>query len=299
MPSHLPVSHALLALAVVAVWGTNFVVIRFALDVIPPLALAVLRFALAFLPAALLIARPPVPLSQLAMYGVLIGVGQFGLLYLAIQGAISPGLASLVVQTQVFFTIGLAMLFDGERPRGHQWLALALAVGGLVWIAARGASAGATPLGVAMVLLAALGWAAGNMVGRRARGQGGLRGVVERVRGAAAAGTLAVVRGTGGGVERPRARGPRHLDGRGVAGGRQHALRLCRVGLAARPPPRGHHLALGVGRAGVRPRQRGVGAGRADAGVEAVRLGAGDRRAGDQRPVAALALGDLTRVNRR
>jgi O-acetylserine/cysteine efflux transporter len=168
MPAALPWSHALLALAVVAVWGTNFVVIRFALDTLPPLALATLRFALAFLPAALWIPRPRVAWGQLAAYGVLIGVGQFGLLYLALRGAIAPGLASLVVQTQVFFTIGLAMLFERERARRYQLLALALALVGLVMIALRSDATGGTPLGIAMVLGAALSWAGGNLVGRRA-----------------------------------------------------------------------------------------------------------------------------------
>jgi len=165
---HLPLSHALLALAVVAVWGTNFVVIRIALDALPPLLLAVLRFALAFLPAALFIPRPRVPWQQLAAYGVLIGVGQFGLLYLAMRDAIAPGLASLVVQTQVFFTIGLVMLSEHERPRPYQAVALALAAAGLGWIAARSEAAGATPLGLVLVLLAALSWSLGNLVSRRA-----------------------------------------------------------------------------------------------------------------------------------
>ncbi|MCL4699491.1 MAG: EamA family transporter [Burkholderiaceae bacterium] len=164
----MPLSHAALALAVVAVWGTNFVVIRFALDALPPLALAVLRFALAFVPAAFFIARPRVPWRQLAAYGVLIGVGQFGLLYVAIRSDIAPGLASLVVQTQVFFTIGLAMALEGERPRAYQGVALALAVAGLGWIASHSAAAGATPLGLVLVLLAALSWSAGNLVSRRA-----------------------------------------------------------------------------------------------------------------------------------
>jgi O-acetylserine/cysteine efflux transporter len=168
MPAPLPWSHALLALAVVAVWGTNFVVIRFALDALPPLTLATLRFALAFLPAALWIPRPAVPRMQLAAYGVLIGVGQFGLLYLALRGSISPGLASLVVQTQVFFTIGLAMLLDRERAQPFQLVALGMAIAGLAMIAVRSDAAGGTPAGVAMVLGAALAWAGGNLVGRRA-----------------------------------------------------------------------------------------------------------------------------------
>lgn len=167
MPRTLPWSHTLLALAVVAVWGSNFVVIRYALDTLPPLTMAALRFTLAFVPA-LWIARPRVPLGQLAAYAMLIGVAQFGLLYIAMRSAISPGLASLVVQTQVFFTIGLAMLVERERVQRFQFVALALAVAGLAMIALRSRVAGGTPAGIVMVLGAALGWAGGNLVGRRA-----------------------------------------------------------------------------------------------------------------------------------
>lgn len=163
--ARLPWRHALLALAVVAVWGTNFVVIKAALSALPPLLLAVLRFALVFLPAALFIPRPAVPWRKLAAYGVLIGSGQFGLLYLALDGHIAPGLASLVVQTQVFFTIGLAMAADGERVRPHQWLALGMASAGIAVIASN-TGGDITLTGLALVLSAALCWAAGNQVAR-------------------------------------------------------------------------------------------------------------------------------------
>ncbi len=165
MSSRLPARHALLALGVVAVWGTNFVVIKMALHALPPLLLAVLRFTLALLPAALFIPRPAVPWHKLAGYGVLIGAGQFGLLYLSMNGHIAPGLASLVIQTQVFFTIGLAMAADGEKVRGFQWAALALASAGIAVIAAH--TGGDTSLlGLGMVLLAAVSWACGNQVAR-------------------------------------------------------------------------------------------------------------------------------------
>lgn len=165
--ANLPWRHALLGLAVVAVWGTNFVVIKVALEHLPPLALAALRFTLAFMPAALLIRRPPVRWRILAAYGVLIGAGQMGLLFLAMTRYISPGLASLVVQTQVFFTIGMAVLAGTERVRPVQGVALALAVAGLALIATRSDGL-TTPLGVALVLTAALCWALANMVGRSA-----------------------------------------------------------------------------------------------------------------------------------
>ena len=161
----LPLRHGLLALAVVAVWGTNFVVIKVALAALPPLLLAVLRFTFALLPAAFFLPRPAVPWQKLAAYGVLIGAGQFGLLYIAINGAIAPGLASLVIQTQVFFTIGLAMLADGEKLKPVQGLALLLATAGIGVIAAH-TGGDTTVLGLALVLLAAGSWACGNQVSR-------------------------------------------------------------------------------------------------------------------------------------
>ena len=75
MTATLSPRHLLLALAVVAVWGTNFVVIKVALEHLPPLLLATLRFTLAALPLVFVLPRPPVPLLQLAAYGVLIGAG--------------------------------------------------------------------------------------------------------------------------------------------------------------------------------------------------------------------------------
>ena len=167
MPRPLPLRHVLLALAVVAVWGTNFVVIKLALTQLPPLLFAALRFLFAALPAALLVPRPLAAWRNLAAYGLLIGVGEFGLLYLAVGSHISPGLASLVIQTQVFFTIGLSMASLGERVQPMQWLALALAVGGILMIALH-TDATTTPAGLLMVLGSALCWAGGNMVGKQA-----------------------------------------------------------------------------------------------------------------------------------
>jgi O-acetylserine/cysteine efflux transporter len=159
----LPLRHALLAVAIMAVWGANFVVIRIGLDHLPPLTFAALRFAIAFFPAALLVKRPDVPWRNLAAYGLLIGGGQFGLLFIAMNGQITPALASLVVQMQVFFTIGLAALLSGDRVRPFQFAALGIAVSGLALIILH-TDAMTTPAGLALVLAAALSWAGGNIV---------------------------------------------------------------------------------------------------------------------------------------
>ena len=163
----LPLRHLLLALAVVAVWGTNFVVIKYALAHLPPLLFAALRFTLVLLPAMLVLPRPAVRWQNLAAYGLLIGVGQFGLLYVAMNGNISPGIASLVIQVQVFFTIGLSMRVTGERLRPFQYVALALASCGIVVIL-RHTDGTTTLVGLLLVVLAALSWALANIAAVRA-----------------------------------------------------------------------------------------------------------------------------------
>jgi O-acetylserine/cysteine efflux transporter len=156
----------LLALAVVAVWGTNFVVIRLGLDALPPLLFAALRFTLAAFPLVFFVKRPQVPWRDLALFGLFIGVGQFGLLFIAIDGYIPPGIASLIVQTQVVFTIALAMRGTGERLAPVQYAALALALAGVAVILAH--TGGSTTLtGVLLVIGAAFAWSLGNMVQRR------------------------------------------------------------------------------------------------------------------------------------
>lgn len=163
----LPPLHLLLALGVTLVWGSNFVVIKAALAHLPPLTLAFLRFALAFFPLALVLPRPRVPWRNLATYGVLIGAGQFGFLFTAMRADITPGLASLVVQCQVFFTIGLSVWLHGERVAPFQIAALLLAASGIATIALH-TDGSATPLGIVLVLCAGLSWAGGNMVNRAA-----------------------------------------------------------------------------------------------------------------------------------
>jgi O-acetylserine/cysteine efflux transporter len=163
----MPISHLLLALAVVFVWGTNFVVIKVGLREFPPLLFAALRFTLSALPWLLIIKRPRVEWRYLVGFGLLLGVGQFGLLFLAMRSDISPGLASLLMQFQVFFTLGLALLLFGEKLKAFHFAGLALAACG-VGVIALHIDATTSAKGLAMTLLAALCWAGANLVVKRA-----------------------------------------------------------------------------------------------------------------------------------
>lgn len=168
--SPMPFTHLLLALAVVFVWGTNFVVIKWGLAEFPPFLFAALRFTMCVLPWIFFIRKPQVAWSKLAAFGVLLGAGQFGLLFLAMQHDITPGLASLIIQVQVFITIGIVMALHGERMNGSQVAAMLLAVGGIAIIGWHAVSDGAsvTPLGLVLVLCAAASWSGANVVVRSA-----------------------------------------------------------------------------------------------------------------------------------
>lgn len=164
----MPVSHLLLALAVVAVWGTNFVVIKFGLTELPPLLLATLRFALSALPWLLFIKRPAVAWRYLVSYGVFIGF-MFGLLFLAMRNDVSPGLASLLMQSQVFMTLLLVAWLQHERMPRLQFGGLALATLGFAligWQSFSQAHTDVTPLGLVLALGGALCWACGNVLAR-------------------------------------------------------------------------------------------------------------------------------------
>ncbi|WP_374623727.1 EamA family transporter [Pandoraea sp.] len=154
------------ALIVILAWGVNFVVIKVGLHGVPPMLLGALRFLLAAFPAVFFIKRPQVPWRWLIAYGATISFGQFALLFTAMYVGMPAGLASLVLQAQAFFTLGLAVLCLGERFRAQNVAGLLIAAAGLAVIGMQGGGA-MTPLGFALTLCASLSWATGNIVTKK------------------------------------------------------------------------------------------------------------------------------------
>jgi O-acetylserine/cysteine efflux transporter len=160
--------HVLLALAVVVVWGVNFVVIEVGLEGFPPLLFSALRFFFAAVPAIFLLGRPRVAWRYVIAVGLALGVAKFGLLFIAMDHGVPAGLASLVLQSQVIFTLLFAVLVLRERPRRTQVAGIAIACVGLVLIMVDGGLA--APAGVC--------WGVSNTVTRHAKPKDTLRFMV-------------------------------------------------------------------------------------------------------------------------
>lgn len=162
----MPITHLLLALLVVVIWGLNFIFVKFGLEEISPLALCAFRFILASVPALFFIKPPKVSLKYLVLYGLFMFAFQFGFVFVGMNVGMTPGMASLIMQIQIFFSMFFAMIFLGEKPSiGH-------IVGALVSFSGIGLVAfhfdsNVSVWGFICILLAAVSWGVGNLVAKK------------------------------------------------------------------------------------------------------------------------------------
>lgn len=159
-------------LVVVVVWGLNFVVMKFALRDFTPFQLGAVRYVFAVLPLILFIKPPPMARKWLLMYGFFQGVGQFGFLFLALKVGMTAALASVLLQTQVFFTALFGFLLLGERASRALQAGMLLAALGLTcfllnYLQPAAVGSAASLFGLLLTLCAAAMWAASNIVARR------------------------------------------------------------------------------------------------------------------------------------
>ncbi len=164
---------SLLAALVATIWGFNFVVIDWGMHDVPPLLFAAIRFSLVVFPAVLLVRRPTAPWRTILAVGAFMSLGQFGFLYVAMAAGMPPGLAALVLQAQVIFTVVIAAGVLRERPTRPQVIGVVLGSLGLL-VVAFGRGGHVTVTALALCLLGALSWGIGNVVSRASGVTGGL-----------------------------------------------------------------------------------------------------------------------------
>lgn len=164
----MPVTHILLAILVGAIYGVAFVAIKFSVTELPPLLVTGYRYLFAALPLVFFVPLPKVPVRLLVAYGLTQGVLMFGLIFSAIRLGMPPGLASLVVQMQVFFTVLFSVIVFGETPRRHEIAGAVVAIAGICLIGfAEAAITPAVPF--LMVIGSAAAWGLANVIAKAAR----------------------------------------------------------------------------------------------------------------------------------
>ncbi len=164
---------SLLAALVATIWGFNFVVIDWGMHGVPPLLFAAVRFTAVVLPAVFLVPRPQAAWRTIAAVGLFMSLGQFGFLYVSMAVGMPPGLAALVLQAQVIFTVVIAAGVLRERPSRPQVAGVTLGAIGLL-VVALGRGGHVPVLALVLCLLGALSWGIGNVVSRASGVTGGL-----------------------------------------------------------------------------------------------------------------------------
>jgi O-acetylserine/cysteine efflux transporter len=171
--SSLTTRDLLSALLVVIIWGTNFVAMKVGLLSLTPFQMGAARYVFAILPLILFIKPPRLAPKWIIAYGLSQGVGQFGLLFLSLKVGMSASLASVILQTQVFFTAIFGFILLKEHTSRALLAGLALAALGLACFAESSlqsvSTSDITPAGFGLCLTGAAMWAVSNIVVRRAQ----------------------------------------------------------------------------------------------------------------------------------
>lgn len=169
--SRLSPQELLAALLVIVLWGLNFVPMKFALLEFSPFQIGAARFFLAAFPLVLFVARPAVPFKWLLMFVLTQGVGQFAFLFLALQLGMTAALASVLMQTQIFFTAVMGVLLLGESISGALKIGMGIAATGLalfvINLLISSDLGSVTGVGFLLTLSAAMMWSASNIIVKR------------------------------------------------------------------------------------------------------------------------------------
>lgn len=158
----------ILGSVVAVLWGLAFVATKIALGSFSPPQLVAMRFLIAAVPAVL-VPCPSIGWSTLVPIGLTLFAGQFLLQFFGIANGMPPGLASIVVQTQAFFTVLFAACLLRERPSRRAATGMVVASTGLVVIALT-VGRHLTLAGFVLTVGAAVSWAVGNILLKRTSG---------------------------------------------------------------------------------------------------------------------------------
>ena len=157
--------HLLAFVAIMLVWGGNFVVAKIGLEYLPPILLVGLRFAIVAAVLVPFVKAPHGKFAGIAAISVVLGLLHFSLMFNGLTG-LDASTAAISIQLQVPFAALLAAFAFGETLGWRRALGMAIAFAGVVIIAGEPRLQGAY-LSLALVISAALVWAVANVLIKR------------------------------------------------------------------------------------------------------------------------------------
>lgn len=161
------------ALVIVVIWGINFVPMKYGLEVLSPFELGVGRYLFATIPLVFFIKFPKLRPCWVVASALCQGVGQFCLLFMSLEVGMTASLASVILQTQVFFTALWSFVIFKQAPSKSLWLSISSATIGLIFFAFSAiqseGSQNLTISGLLLILSSAAMWGGANIVARKAK----------------------------------------------------------------------------------------------------------------------------------
>jgi drug/metabolite transporter (DMT)-like permease len=151
---------------VMALWGINFSVIKLGVSEIDPLLLTALRFTLVFFPIIFFVKKPDVSWLYLISYGLIFGIGIWGMGSWSIDAGLSVGMASVLLQMNVVIGLFLGYLLLKEAISKQKLLGAFIAMLGLL-VSLMVSDGSVTVMGFILILCAALAWSVSSIILKR------------------------------------------------------------------------------------------------------------------------------------
>lgn len=152
------------ALAVAVLWGGNVIAVKVAVETLPPFLLMGIRFSIVALLLAPFFRPRRAQVPGLLALALVLGVGHFGLMFLAISG-MDAATAAVAVQMTIPFSALLAWLVYREALGWARTLGVGLAFAGILLLAGEPHATGLWPL--AVMAVSTLCWAVSNVMIKR------------------------------------------------------------------------------------------------------------------------------------
>ena len=159
-------SHIAIAVGTALLWGFGFVTSKYGADHMPPLFFLALRFALMALMLLWFVRPPRGRWLAVGSFALTMGVGHFGLFYVALNIGVEASTAAIIWITQVPLSALMAGLILRERPGWLAVVGIAIAFGGAVLLVGEPRHTG-NALGIGLMFGSSIAWAVANVQVKR------------------------------------------------------------------------------------------------------------------------------------